>query len=76
MVSTIEFFAPADEVDQKAILRFDPGLSVWNLVQPINGSVPYFIDFGLTAVSDDISSSLWIFGGLADNGGYIFVLLL
>jgi hypothetical protein len=65
-------FSTADEVNQMAILSFDPGQSVWNLVEPINGSVPRFIDFGLAAVSDGERSSLWIFGGLADNGGCTF----
>ena len=70
MSYTIELLT-ADEVYQKAVLSFDPGQSVWNLIHPINGSVPHSIDIGLTAVSNERGSSLWIFGGLSNNGDFL-----
>jgi hypothetical protein len=57
------------------ILSFDPRQSVWNLIEPINGTKPStMFGFGLTAVLKEKSTSLWIFGGAADNGGCSFFL--
>jgi hypothetical protein len=57
------------------IYSFDPLESVWSFVEPINESVPSFtVDFGLAAVSDGNSSSLWIFGGSWYTGIFKFVM--
>ncbi len=54
------------------IFSFDPLELVWELVQPINGSVNVPTDllgFGLAAVADNEKSfSLWVFGGSSYNG--------
>lgn len=46
------------------VYSFDPIAPVWNLVQSIdNSGPPHSVGFGLTAVSDEKNTSLWIFGG-------------